>query len=146
MQTFLPYACFRWSAKVLDSRRLNKQIQEGMQILSTLLGTTKRTGWRNHPAVKQWAGYEEALKLYINCCIDEWLTRKKKNGEPITSNADKYQEIDYKKLCAPWWLGYTLYHSTHRSNLKRKYPEWYNQFNWSEYPDLPYIWPSKEVE
>jgi hypothetical protein len=141
MQTFLPYPDFVESARCLDSRRLNKQIQETRQILRHLLGELPfKGGFRNHPAVLQWAGYEEALKLYQNCCIDEWLTRKKKNGEPITSNRDKYRNVNYDKLVFPWWLGDERFHSSHRGNLKRKDPSWYGQFNW---PDLihPYWWP-----
>ena len=38
MQTFLPYADFPGSAKVLDRKRLGKQRVECCQILNTLLG------------------------------------------------------------------------------------------------------------
>jgi len=142
MQTFLPYPSFSQSAKCLDSRRLNKQIQECVQILNTL-ENKNQSGWRNHPAVLQWQGYEEALKTYLNCCIDEWLTRKKKNGERITSNTNKYQKINHKNFKLPWWLGKYSYHSSHRSNLLRKDFNWYKQFNWFDNPENPYWWPTK---
>lgn len=50
MQTFLPYSDFALCAKVLDNKRLGKQIVECRQIMQCLLGL--REGWRNHPAEK----------------------------------------------------------------------------------------------
>ena len=51
MQTFLPYANFEDSAKVLDWRRLGKQRVEADQILNIISGKTEKLGWRNHPPV-----------------------------------------------------------------------------------------------
>ena len=52
MQTFLispyPYE----TAKILDNRRLGKQRIEALQILNILLGETKSTAWKNHPATR----------------------------------------------------------------------------------------------
>jgi hypothetical protein len=50
MQTFLPVANFKESAKILDYRRLGKQRVEARQILNALQGKSK--GWANHPATK----------------------------------------------------------------------------------------------
>ena len=65
MQTFLPYKSFKESFKTLDYRRLGKQRVEAHQILNVLLERTDTKGWRNHPITKMWAGYEDALKMYI---------------------------------------------------------------------------------
>lgn len=73
MQTFLPYASFAKSAKCLDRLRLGKQRPETLQILNTLLGLSE--GWRSHPAVKMWRGYEGMLWLYGQTMIDEWVAR-----------------------------------------------------------------------
>src|SRR5690348_5136966 len=62
MQTFLPYADFTESARVLDRRRLGKQRVEAVQVLRGL--TVPDYGWRRHPAVRMWTGYEEALVRY----------------------------------------------------------------------------------
>jgi hypothetical protein len=62
VQTFLPYPDFALSAGVLDPRRLGKQRVEAIQVLRGL--TVPGYGWRHHPAVKMWAGYEEALVRY----------------------------------------------------------------------------------
>ena len=59
MQTFLPFSDFEKSAKALDYRRLGKQRIEAYQIWKVLTGQT--TAWKNHPAVKMWQGYEQAL-------------------------------------------------------------------------------------
>ena len=64
MQTFLPYADFKDSAKCLDFRRLGKQRVEAKQILDIITGVNPTSRWRNHPAVKMWQGYEKALLLY----------------------------------------------------------------------------------
>ena len=47
---------------MLDPLRLGKQRVEALQILRAL--TVPGYGWRHHPAVKMWAGYEEALVRY----------------------------------------------------------------------------------
>ncbi|WP_234470062.1 MSMEG_6728 family protein, partial [Streptomyces sp. MBT70] len=62
MQTFLPDSDFRRSALLLDRRRLGKQRVEALQVLRGL--TVPGYGWRRHPAVRMWSGYEEALVRY----------------------------------------------------------------------------------
>ena len=64
MQTFLPYADFKETAKCLDMKRLGKMRVEAMQILMVLTGLNKGKAWTNHPAVKMWRGYEAALAEY----------------------------------------------------------------------------------
>jgi hypothetical protein len=113
VQTFLPYADFAQSAKCLDYRRLGKQRVEAMQILSTLTGQSK--GWRNHPAVKMWEGYEIALRLYHNIMIDEWVSRGYKNTM-------RHFRIIHSLCVMPHWLGDERVHSSHRANLLRKDP------------------------
>ena len=77
MQTFLPYSSFIKSVRCLDRQRLGKQRVEALQILNALNGKSK--GWTNHPATKMWRGYEEALCLYKDLCIQEWMERGYKN-------------------------------------------------------------------
>src|ERR671916_568603 len=62
MQTFLPYPDFLDSARALDQKRLGKQRVETIQVLRGLV--QPGYGWRHHPAVKMWSGYEEALVRY----------------------------------------------------------------------------------
>jgi len=131
MQTFLPYSNFEQSARSLDMRRLGKQRVEADQILKALRGQTK--GWRNHPATKMWDGYIDALIAYRNTMITEWIRRGYRNTMPILPINNHYR--------VPPWLGDKSFHASHRSNLLRKMPEYYNQFGWTESNDLPYVWP-----
>jgi hypothetical protein len=129
MQTFLPYPDFKKSLRSLDYRRLGKQRVEACQIIRAI---KYGGGWRNHPAVKMWHGHINALKLYHNLCIDEWISRGYKNRMPKMKISGR---VSY-----PSWLGKNNFHAAHRSNLLRKDQAYYNQFGWTEPPDLPYLW------
>jgi hypothetical protein len=129
MQTFLPYPDFEQTAKCLDWRRLGKRV-EAYQILLILRGQTN--SWKNHPVVKIWRGYEEALTLYKNTCILEWL-KKGYNNNMIIENTHN--------IIMPHWLGDAQFHRAHRSNLLRKNHVFYSKYGWTEPDDLPYIWP-----
>lgn len=137
MQTFLPYKSYTESAKCLDYRRLGKQRVEAWQILQTLLG--KSDGWKNHPAVKQWKGYEYSLCEYGYEICAEWRHKGYKDTLLPKFLAVK-KKLSDRSL--PDWLGYEPYHASHRSNLLRKDAVWYGQFKWTEPDNLPYIWPS----
>lgn len=131
MQTFLPYDDIVNSVSALDNKRLGKQRVEAFQILKALSDPTY--GWRNHPAVKMWRGYEECLKHYLLCSIHAWLGRGFKNTMALPQ--PRYP------LVYPPWLGDPAFHASHRSNLLRKDPVYYGKFGWSEPSDLPYVWP-----
>ncbi len=133
MQTFLPYSCFIESMKCLDASRLGNQVyREGVTLL--------RGGWPNHPASKMWRGYEVALAHYLVAGIDELLLRgydyrdRPWYEEVIETGASGV-------MIEPPWLGDPDFHRAHQSNLLRKDPVWYGQFNWDVPDDLPYIWP-----
>lgn len=131
MNTFLPYSNFKECAKVLDWKRLGKQRVESMQILNTL---ERGSRWEHHPAVGMWIGYEEMLKLYMNCMILEWIHRGYRNTMKIV-------DIDENKLMPPYWLGMDILHDSHRSNLLRKDFDFYSAYKWNVSPDDPYFWP-----
>ncbi|HEX9036695.1 MAG TPA: MSMEG_6728 family protein [Ktedonobacterales bacterium] len=136
MQTFLPYPDFARSARCLDNRRLGKQRVEAYQILRTLERSDdpQRRGWRNHPAVLMWRGYEDALRLYMNVMITEWVARGFRNTMALAPVEGAPE--------APAWLSDPAFHAAHRSNLLRKDPAHYGQFGWTEAPDMPYVWPT----
>lgn len=136
MQTFLPYPDFRHSVQCLDSRRLGKQRVEAKQVLNILLNRTSTKGWRNHPATLMWKGYCNALKLYYNECVNEWLRRGYINRMEL--------EIIRGNVIFPPWFGDERFHASHRANLLRKDSEYYSKYGWKESPDLPYFWPSRE--
>jgi hypothetical protein len=131
MQTFLPYPNFTQTTKCLDNKRLGKQRVEAMQILNAI---QYQTGWKNHPIVKMWVGYEDCLKYYCNCMIEEWISRGFKNNMEI-------YEIPYiSSIKYPQWLGNSKFHSSHKAALLAKNFEWYKQFGWTEYPIIEYVW------
>jgi hypothetical protein len=133
MQTFLPYPNIKKSLKVLDSRRLGKQRVEAFQILNVILDRTKTKGWRNHPAVKMWKNYPNALKLYFNEAVREWISRGYVNNM-------KNERIR-GKIKMPIWFGDKKFHSSHKSNLLRKDSKYYSRFKWKEPHNLEYFWP-----
>lgn len=137
MQTFLPYADYVKTAKVLDYRRLGKQRVEAMQILRILLNETERKGWRNHPAVKMWRGHEGDLARYGAEICREWISRGYKD------TLLPYFELRMTPAPSPSWVGSDSFHIAHRSNLLRKFPEHYlAMFGADSVPsDIPYIWP-----
>lgn len=136
MQTFLPYADFENSAKVLDYRRLGKQRGEALQILYAL--TIPNYGWPlNHPAIKMWAGYERALAQYGIVICEDWLGRGYEDNTLI-----KIQEfLGRGRIKYPPWLGNRRFHISHRSNLIRKFPEYYRRYWPKLRSDLEYVWP-----
>jgi hypothetical protein len=135
MQTFLPYADFRESLQTLDYRRLGKQRVEAMQLIKAIeqvptLDGKPYKGWVNHPATKMWRSYPDALKLYCNIAIEEWIKRGYKNTMLMYSVPDTVE--------MPWWLGDKSLHISHQSNLYHKSPSDYPQF---EMEFIPYVWP-----
>lgn len=117
--------------RCLDYRRLGKQRVEAMQILNALAG--KSRGWRRHPAVLMWRGYEPSLRMYLRCAILEWKRRGYVNTMRLPPLARCSRRI-------PPWLRMALIRS-HRSNLLRKDASYYGRFGWDVPPDLPYAWP-----
>lgn len=138
MQTFLPYADFKESARVLDYRRLGKQRLEAKQIILTLF---HGGGWARHPATQMWVGKERALCHYGLAVCDEWTAR---------GYSDYLRKffVDVLSGCEtgpydlPWWFGDLDFHWSHQSNLLRKYPEHYSKFWPERSAAMPYLWPS----
>lgn len=131
MQTFLPYADFDACARCLDDRRLGKQRVEAYQVLNALANPRNR--WRRHPTVRMWAGYEDALRLYMNACIDEWERRG------FVNNMERAAASPHARM--PPWLGDERLHASHRASLLRKFPSFYRRYGWTDDPCMPYFWP-----
>ncbi|HEY8532985.1 MAG TPA: MSMEG_6728 family protein [Micromonospora sp.] len=148
MQTFLPYPDFAASAEVLDQQRLGKQRVETLQVLRAL--TWPRYGWRNHPAVRMWAGYEEALVRYGLEMCREWTARG--CGDTVAESLltdfaahsgrreVRTQEELARLTAVPPWLGREDFHLSHRSALVRKNPDHYRPI-FGDVPPMPYVWP-----
>jgi len=145
MQTFLPYAGFRKSARSLDYKRLGKQRVEAKQIINALDPEYKKKGWKTHPAVLMWKGHEEALKYYANEMITEW----KKRGY---NNTMEYYPVNMSDMQYPAWLGIPDFHKSHRVNLLRKDASFYSvqfaeeaKLSTYEIESYPYWWPTEQL-
>jgi hypothetical protein len=151
VQTFLPYPDFATTARVLDQRRLGKQRVETIQVLRGL--TVPGYGWRHHPAVKMWAGYEEALVRYGLDLCREWSATGRADTCAATLAADLASacgRTDVRPqvtLAAdgdlPPWLGNDALHLSHRAALLHKHPDHYRPL-FGELPELPYVWPASD--
>ena len=132
MQTFLPYSDFDRTAKCLDYKRLGKQRVEAWQIHQIVSGQRTKGGWLNHPAVRMWMGFPNLLAWYYNAIVDEWVSRGYKNTMEIIMVPPSITE--------PLWMGDKDFHDSHKSNLLRKDPEFYGQYEWKVPSNLPYVW------
>jgi pyrimidine dimer DNA glycosylase len=152
MQTFLPFPDFVRSARALDQRRLGKQRVETLQVMRGL--TVPGYGWRHHPAVKMWAGYEEALARYgLEMCA-QWSGAGRADTVAATLVADLTAACGgadvrtQAELAAagelPPWLGRADLHFSHRAALLRKDPDHYGPLFGEEPADVPYVWPGSD--
>ncbi len=148
MQTFLPYADFERSAHALDPKRLGKQRVETIQVVRALTRTDY--GWKNHPAVLMWKGFEEALGRYGFTCCATWTDLGFGDSCALTIATDlRAAGIDVVRSQPeleaagglPPWLGDEAVHRSHQSALVRKDREYYS----TRFPDVPddlaYVWP-----
>ena len=131
MQTFLPHNDFNQIAKELDSKRLNKQILECYQILNVLSGNS--LGWRNHPAVKMWQGWELRLFDYVLVMIEEAKRRgiKTDKNEENILRLHKESHNGWGKGTPTWFKDkevMSLVTTTHKANLYKKDPVLYPHY------------------
>jgi Pyrimidine dimer DNA glycosylase len=148
VQTFLPYADFEASARVLDAKRLGKQRVETIQVVRAL--TTPGYGWASHPAVLMWKGFEEALGRYGFTCCEVWTELGFGDTCAATIGVDlrAYGVLEVRTQAElaeagalPPWLGDEEVHRSHRSALVRKDPALYRPLFPDVPDDLPYVWP-----
>lgn len=148
MQTFLPYADFEGSARVLDAKRLGKQRVEVIQIVRAI--SIPGYGWASHPAVLMWKGYEEALGRYGLTMCEVWIdlgfgdtcaatiaNDLRRVGVERFRTQDELAESDE----LPPWLGMDDLHRSHQSALIRKDPERYGPLFPGVPGDIDYLWP-----
>lgn len=118
---------------MLDNKRLGKQRVEAYQIIKALTGQSK--GWVNHPATVMWRGYESFLCKYGMVMCREWIYRG--FNDSLMEKFNMYH--DFFPEVRPWWYDYEPLHISHQSNLYRKDPVHYAQYE-NVGADLPYVW------
>ena len=156
MQVFLPEKDFYASAAVLDRARLVKQLLEGRQIMTILVGENKSKAWTNHPAVRMFDGHHSALFVYLASIRYEMHKRGYK-WETNWSEIQRMMKENMQPFSMPRWMYDTeTVHSvvtTHRGRLYEKAPELYPQYRleYEMYKDYvccdrcTYHWPTHRL-
>lgn len=104
---------------------------------------SRKTPWYNHPAVRMWEGYEQALMYYLHTMCYEWVFVR---GFKDTC-WEKSIEVGFRppnvgvEVTIPSWMGNEEFHKSHQSNLLRKDKNHYEKFFLGVPDNLPYIWP-----
>jgi len=131
MQVFLPEKDFYAAAAVLDQKRLVKQLLEGRQIMTILVGENKTKAWTNHPAVRMFKGHHSALYSYLSSVRDEMEVRGYK-WEKNWAEISRMMSSNPQSFSLPRWMQdeYTLNSviTTHRGRLYEKAPDLYPQY------------------
>lgn len=133
MQVFLSEPTFAACAEVLDTKRLVKQLLEGRQIMNVLAGEQAGKGWKNHPAVKMFEGYEVTLYSYLKAIRDEMQNRGykwEKNWAVIQDLFNRHFSNDLQ--ATPYWMldqeKWNRVMITHRGRLWEKDPQHYADY------------------
>lgn len=134
MQVFLPEESFAKCAEALDQKRLVKQLLEGRQIMTILAGESPSGAWKNHPAVKMFAGHEITLYNYLKAIRNEMDLRgyKWENNWSVIKDTFKRNFSNQDKYLTPDWMQderFIKVVTTHRGRLYEKAPELYPQYN-----------------
>ena len=133
MQVFLPEPTYPRCAEVLDTKRLVKQLLEGRQIMTVLAGESPSNAWRNHPAVKMFAGYEHDLYFYLKAIRNEMRNRgyKWENNWAVIQDTYK-RNFAFTPYERPYWMEddsmFERVIITHRGRLWEKNREEYPQY------------------
>lgn len=151
-------------AKNLDDRRLGKQRVEAKQLIDLLIkkqnGETK-IAWENHPAALMWIGHIDALKIYYNYMVREWISRGFINNMELYSINEEHTLIrsyidntgkthllptENKGVVFPWWFIWMPFVCSHRAALIRKDTSYFTKFkdnNIEYFLKRGYVWPDR---
>lgn len=146
MITFCPIPDLEGIARLLDDARLNAQRTEAGAILKWLRNPERYARFQKSGYCTMWQGHEEALAVYYNAMLREWLRR---GGKTVVSDFDdsvlgREDEVDFPS----WWKDERL-HTNHRVALLCKDPEHYGQFFCEAMPEdrvYNYIWPEWDAQ
>jgi hypothetical protein len=101
--------------------------------MAVLAGEQKGNGWKNHPAVKMFEGYEVTLYMYLVAIRNEMKDRGYKWEKNWAVIQDIYERHYQNELQAtPFWMAdeelWNRVMITHRGRLWEKAPEHYSQY------------------
>lgn len=137
MQTFFPFELPHKTFEVLDYKRLGKQRVECYQILKTLSGVSN--GWKNHPAVRMWRGFEPALVDYALSSCEAWA--KRGYTDTIADRIfEEFPEFVDGQVIYPVWTRRKDVLDSHKAMLYYKDRVFYEQFEPFAHI-TEYVWP-----
>jgi Pyrimidine dimer DNA glycosylase len=103
-------------------------------------------GWRAHPVVLMWRGFEAMLAEYQTAICREWVGRGFRDTCAAKTTGLLLEAGLPTSSDPPPWLGDSALHLSHQSNLIRKDPEVYAARFPGVPADLPYVWPARTGE
>jgi len=110
--------------------------------LTPVIETYEPKGWRNHPAVLGWKGFEAGLLDYQRAVCSEW-SRRGFADTCLASTVGLFQASGLPVAPKrPAWVDDPAVHRSHQSNLIRKDPMFYGPLFPGVPDDLEYVWPS----
>jgi Pyrimidine dimer DNA glycosylase len=98
-------------------------------------------GWRTHPVVLMWRGFEPVLDDYQRAVCAEWVRRGFRDTCSAKTTGLLLESGVARSPGVPPWLGHPQLHLSHQSNLIRKDPMVYAERFPGVPDDLPYVWP-----
>jgi Pyrimidine dimer DNA glycosylase len=98
-------------------------------------------GWRTHPVVLMWRGFESVLGDYQQAVCAEWVRRGFRDTCSAKTAGLLLESGLARSPGRPDWLGQPSLHLSHQSNLIRKDPAVYAERFPGVPDDLPYVWP-----
>lgn len=163
VNTFITSESLEECAKNLDNLRLGKQRVECIQLISFIENKDNK-GFRNHPILIMWSNNVDALKVYCNFMIREWIKRGFTNTIELY-DLDESKIVFYKNIyneetklteiikpeikddsiVFPIWFNWKPLILSHQSSLLKKNFDYYSKIficN-EEFFNFGYIWMNK---
>lgn len=141
MILYLPYEDFHLSAKAMDFRTLTLQRFEAWRLLH-MLKTRVPYGMEKHPTLLMWEDYPSWLAAYGMAICSEWSSQADRETE-LTELFRTHIEVTDLTDTYPLWLGDSLLHLSHRSNMIKLNPEHYLKLWPGIVEGLPLAWPAE---
>ncbi len=143
MMVWLPYESFEESARSMDSRTLTIQRFDAFRLLSAITKDAP-TGMRSTPCFLLWRDHPLWLASYGVAVSLEWERQANRPSELTNRFRDHLASVTDLTEPYPRWLGDSLLHLSHRSNMIRLSPEHYQALWPGVIEGLPLFWGPME--
>lgn len=145
-RTWVPEQDLRRCAEVLERRHLTAQISEGLIVLRALMEPDDGAGWRRHPCVRMWRGYERFYCAYGVEMCREFRRRFGTVDHCLPQYVAAWQWLCPQDMTPPWWWGRHAVHAADRATLVARFPEHYGPIWPDVEPRDQAAWPVPYVE